>query len=112
MGNNSESDKDIHSDNSKENYHDSDGKFLKFLYVCVFYLIYSVSDIVLLCIGILQTLLNVFTGEPSATLTAFGESLGEYVRQISVYVSYGNISKPFPFSDWPEPSSSSSDTPL
>jgi len=100
---------DNQDDTERNSYQDSDGKLLKILYICIFYLIYSVSHIALLCIAILQTLLNVFAGEPSTTLKTFGASLGEYVKQISVYVSYGNTAKPFPFSDWPEITGASED---
>lgn len=72
------------------------------LYLIIFYLIYSVSEIALLVIALVQFLLSVFSGEPSATLKGFGASLGIYVKQIAEYLSYASDQKPYPFSDWPE----------
>lgn len=82
---------------------DSEGRIIRVLYVVLFYLIYSISDIALLFIAVVQSVLSLFTGEPSRTLSEFGGSLGNYVKQISQYVSFNSNEKPFPFSDWPAP---------
>jgi hypothetical protein len=76
---------------------------LKILYLVLFYLIYSLTDIALMVIAIVQTLLNLFSGGPSKSLQDAGKSLGLYVKQLSEYLSYASEHKPFPFSDWPEP---------
>lgn len=75
---------------------------LKVLYLFLFYLIYGLTDVVLMVITIIQTLLNLFTGEPSESLQSAGRSLGVYVKQISEYLSYASEQKPYPFSDWPQ----------
>lgn len=82
---------------------ESEGKFIRLAYVVLFYLIYSISDVVLLVIAVLQSVLNIFTNEPSRTLTDFGSSLSTYLKQIAEYLSYSSEFKPFPFNDWPEP---------
>ncbi len=74
---------------------------LRILYMVLFYLIYSVSEIALLVIAVIQALLNLFSGEPSSTLRDFGQALGVYVKQIAEYLSYASDYKPFPFADWP-----------
>lgn len=80
-----------------------DHALLKVLYVVLFYVIYGVTDILLVLIALVQTVLNLFSGGPSDTLQRFGASLGVYVKQIAEYVSYASDHKPFPFDDWPEP---------
>lgn len=74
---------------------------IKLLYLILFYLIYSITDLVLLLVVLTQTLLNMFSGEPSGSIQIFGKSLGVYLQQISEYLSYASDEKPFPFSDWP-----------
>jgi len=75
---------------------------IKVLYLILFYMIYSLTDLALIVITVVQTFLRLFTGEPSESLKDAGRSLGTYVKQISEYLSYASESKPFPFSDWPQ----------
>lgn len=75
---------------------------IKIIYLILFCLIYGLTDIVLITIAFVQTLLNLFTGEPSESLKEFGKSLGIYLKQISEFLSYASEEKPFPFSDWPQ----------
>lgn len=75
---------------------------IKILYIILFYLIYRITDLVLLVVLLIQTGLNIFSGEPSDSIKAFGKSLGIYLQQISEFLSYASEDKPFPFSDWPE----------
>ena len=80
-----------------------DHAILRVLYVIIFYLIYGLTDIVLLFITLVQTVLNLFGSGPSQSLRLFGSSMGQYVDQITQYLSYASEEKPFPFSDWPAP---------
>ena len=82
---------------------------IKILYLILFYLIYRITDIVLLLVLLVQTILNIFSGGPSESIKEFGKSLGIYLQQISEFLSYASEEKPFPFSDWPERVSSNSD---
>ena len=75
---------------------------IRILYLILFYLIYRVTDLVLLLVMLVQTILNIFSGEPSASIKLFGKSLGVYLLQISEFLSYASDEKPFPFSDWPQ----------
>jgi hypothetical protein len=75
---------------------------IKILYLILFCIIYGLTDIVLFTIVFVQTLLNLFTGEPSESLKDFGKSLGIYLKQISEFLSYASEEKPYPFSDWPQ----------
>ena len=75
---------------------------LKILYLILFYLIYRITDLVLLLVLLIQTILNLFSGEPSQSIKEFGKSLGVYLQQISEFLSYASEEKPYPFSDWPD----------
>ena len=85
-----------------------EGKLIRLVYITFFYLLYSMTDIVLLVITLVQSVLNIFASQPSQTLTAFGANLGLYVNQIANYLSYQSNEKPFPFSEWPNIEDSSS----
>lgn len=76
---------------------------LKIAYLFLFYCIYGITDVVLLVITLIQTLLNIFSNGPSQALMRMGISLGLYVRQITEYLAYASEEKPFPFADWPDP---------
>ena len=75
---------------------------IKILYLILFYLIYRITDLVLLVVMLIQTGLSIFSGEPSDSIKGFGKSLGVYLQQISEFLSYASEEKPFPFSDWPD----------
>lgn len=83
-----------------------DHAILRVLYVIAFYIVYGLSELLVLCLAIAQTLLSLIGSGPSDTLVRFGGSLGIYVKQIVEYVSYASERKPFPFEDWPEPGQS------
>ena len=85
-----------------------EGKLIRLVYVTFFYLLYSMTDIVLLLLTLVQSVLNIFASQPSQTLRVFGASLGLYVNQIANYLSYQSNEKPFPFSEWPNIEDSSS----
>jgi len=91
------------STESTETRESSENKLLRLLYIVLFYVIYSMTDVIFALITIVQSVLNLFAGGPSETLREFGSSLAVYVRQIGDYLSYTRDLKPFPFSDWPEP---------
>lgn len=75
---------------------------LKLLYLILFYVIYRFTHFLLLLIAIVQTVLSLFSGEPSQSIRQFGKNLGVYLQQISEFLSYASEEKPYPFSDWPQ----------
>lgn len=85
---------------------------IRILYAILFYLIYRITDLILLVVMLVQMGLSIFSGEPSASIKAFGKSLGVYLQQISEFLSYASEEKPFPFSDWPESDLNKSETSL
>lgn len=49
----------------------------------------------------IQFVLALVSDVPNARLCAFGQSLGQYLRQIADFESFATEEAPFPFSDWP-----------
>ena len=81
---------------------DNDPILLTALYMVLFYFIFSVSEIVLIFLGIVQLVVSLLAGEPNPKLQRFGAQFGEYVASIARYISMKSSIKPYPFSDWPE----------
>ncbi|MDX1451529.1 MAG: DUF4389 domain-containing protein [Oleiphilaceae bacterium] len=93
------------SNNDIEIGQEADGKVIRLLYIVLFYVIYGLSEVLLALITIVQSVMNLFSDGPSRTLIEFGQSLALYVSQIVSYLSYASEQKPFPFDDWPSPTS-------
>lgn len=64
-------------------------------------MLYSVAGTLLLVVAVLQFLCALLGDGPNSRLTAFGRSLGLYIRQIAEFQTFNSDEKPFPFSDWP-----------
>lgn len=76
--------------------------WLRGLYIVIFAVIYSITDILLTAVVVFQFLATLFTGETNARLRAFGLSLAAYIYQIIAFMTFNSDEKPFPFSPWPE----------
>ena len=73
------------------------------LYMIAFAIAYSIAELVVLLVVVMQFLTILFTGRASEPLLQFGSSLADYVRQILHFVLYNSEQMPFPFADWPQP---------
>ena len=71
------------------------------LFMILFFVLYSIAELVVYGVAIVQLGFAIFTGEPQPRLTQFGAQLGTYVYQIMQYWTYNSEQKPFPFADWP-----------
>lgn len=74
---------------------------MRILYVILFYVIFSFTDILLALIALVQSVAVLLGNEPLPSLQKFGASLGVYLKQISEFLSFSSDEKPYPFSDWP-----------
>ncbi|HEC83856.1 MAG: hypothetical protein DRR08_12925 [Candidatus Parabeggiatoa sp. nov. 2] len=74
--------------------------FFILLYAFVCYVaIWIVGALALFQFGIV-----LLSGKPNERLLYFGHSLGIFIYQILLYITYSSDEKPFPFSNWPNPS--------
>lgn len=85
------------SDNIK-----SEKQWLRGLFMLLFLIVYEIAEIILIAVTIGQFLFAIVTGKNNANLTQFGDSLGQFVRQIVAYLTYNQEEKPFPFAEWPK----------
>ena len=70
------------------------------LYMLIFSLIYSITEVVIIGVVVLQFGFALFTGTPNNSLTHFGQQLSNYVFQIFRFQTFNSEYKPFPFDDW------------
>lgn len=52
-------------------------------------------------VALIQFAMTLLTDAPNARLTAFGRSLGNYLRLIVNFLTFATEEIPFPFADWP-----------
>ena len=72
------------------------------LYMLIFALVYSIAEIVIAGVVVLQFGFALFSGQTNETLTHFGQQLSAYVYQIFRFQTFNSEYKPFPFDDWNE----------
>ncbi|MGV6818496.1 MAG: DUF4389 domain-containing protein [Thiotrichales bacterium] len=74
----------------------------RILYMLLFAFIYSIAEIVVTAVVVLQILFRLFTGQPNDRLLAFGRQVSDYIYQILMFLTFNAEEKPFPFSNWPD----------
>jgi len=75
--------------------------WLRGVFMLLFVLIYSVTEVIVLVVVLLQFLFVLFTGHQNTRLKDFGEGLSVFVYQIMSYWTYNSEERPFPFARWP-----------
>jgi hypothetical protein len=72
------------------------------LFMILFGIIYSVAEVVLVAVVVIQFLFVLFTSEKNARLLGFGKELSTFIYQVFLYQTFNTEEKPFPFADWPK----------
>lgn len=80
----------------------SESFWLRSIFMVLFFIVYRITDILVLLVAISQWIYTLLTGEANASLTRFAGGLSAYVAQIIQYLTYRTEEKPFPFHDWPQ----------
>ena len=76
--------------------------WMRGLYIVMFTVIFSITEVLLAAVVVFQFLATVFTGETNARLRAFGLSLAAFIYQIVTFMTFNSDERPFPFGPWPE----------
>ena len=74
---------------------------IRLLFVILFAAIYSVAELVVAAIVLIQFGFMFITGAANDKLLAFSTSLNRFIFQILQFVTFKSDDKPFPFEDWP-----------
>jgi len=79
-----------------------DPVWLRVIYCFLFYLVFWLSEFVLIGLAVVQLCHVVVAGEPQKDLRLFGSKMALFIRQLIDYLVWSSDEKPFPFSDWPD----------
>lgn len=71
------------------------------LFMILFGIIYSVAEVVIVAVVVIQFFIVLFSGETNGRLLRFGKELSQFIYQVFLYLTYNVEEKPFPFADWP-----------
>jgi len=72
------------------------------IFMLMFTLFYSVAEVVLFAVVLIQFLLKLFTGKSNTRLLKLGQSLATYIYQIIQYLTFNSDYQPYPFGAWPK----------
>ncbi|MDF1526825.1 MAG: DUF4389 domain-containing protein [bacterium] len=75
--------------------------WLRGMFMILFAIIYSVTEVIVFVVILLQFFFVVFTGRQNIRLKEFGEGLSIFIYQIMSYWTYNSEERPFPFAKWP-----------
>ncbi len=75
--------------------------WIRGLYMLLFAFIYSVADLVVVTLVVIQFLMRLLTGDTNDRLLAFARGLSRYIYQILLFLTFNTEEKPFPFAEWP-----------
>ncbi len=83
--------------------HVREGKtWMRALYMLLFAIIYSVAEVVIGFVVLLQFLTLLFTGASNERLLKLGQSLSTYVYQIMLFLTFNTETHPYPYGAWPK----------
>ena len=71
--------------------------WMRGVYMLLFAVIYSVAEVVLTAVAIVQFIFLLVARGPNERLVAFGGDLGVYFYQIIQFLTFNTEQKPFPF---------------
>lgn len=78
----------------------STGVWLRAIHMVLMAIAWSIVEIVLAAVVLLQFALRLVTGEANGNLVAFGRQLAAYAYNIFLFLTFNTEDKPFPFADW------------
>ncbi|HCE09059.1 MAG TPA: DUF4389 domain-containing protein [Oxalobacteraceae bacterium] len=71
------------------------------LFMVLMAFVFQLCGTLLFIVAILQLAISLVSDGPNQRLRSFGRSLGHYLQQIALFLTFGSEDIPFPFNDWP-----------
>jgi len=78
--------------------------WMRIVYMVLFGFVYSIAEVVMIAIAVVQVLFKLFTGEVNQNLLSFGKQVVKYIYNIMQFLTFITEEKPFPFSTWQDSS--------
>ncbi len=72
----------------------------RILYMLLFAIAYSVAEMVVFAIVVVQAAFVLFSGRANEQLLDFGAQLSRYIYEVLRYLTFNTDRQPFPFSAW------------
>ena len=72
----------------------------RIIYLILFAIAFNVAEFIIAAITIVQFFTTLFTGSPNERLAEMGGSLGDYIGEVTSFLTYKTEHMPFPVSDW------------
>jgi hypothetical protein len=76
--------------------------WVRFLYMLAFMIAYSIAEIVLGIVVLLQFVIVLITGSANENLLRLGNNLSAFVYQVFRFLTFNTEEHAFPFADWPD----------
>ena len=76
--------------------------WMRAVYMLIFLVAYSVAEVVLGIVVIIQFLMVLFTGTANVNLLRLGNNLSTYIAEVLRFMSFNTEAQGFPFADWPD----------
>ena len=73
----------------------------RLVYTLLFVIAFNVAEIILWATTAVQFLFKLFTGGANEYLRGFGQSLGTFIYEVILFLTFQSEHKPFPFAPWP-----------
>ena len=77
-----------------------ENKWVRFAYMLLFLFFYSLAEILVGAIVLVQFIFVVIKNSPNEPLKVFGAELALYIKEIIGYVTYNHNRKVYPFQAW------------
>ncbi|CAA6807146.1 MAG: Possible lipase [uncultured Thiotrichaceae bacterium] len=78
--------------------------WMRIVYMVLFGFVYSIAEVVMIAIAVVQVLFKLSTGEVNQNLLALGKQVVKYIYNIMQFLTFSTDEKPFPFSTWQDSS--------
>lgn len=75
--------------------------WLRLPFMLLFFVVWRLTELVLIVTIVVQMLVRLFKGEPQLQLLKLGSQLTQFSYQMFRYLTFNTEAKPFPFADWP-----------
>ena len=75
--------------------------WVRLIYMLILAVAWTVAEVVLVAVVVMQFLTKLFTGKPIENLVSFGRSLAEYMAEIIRFQTFVTEDLAFPFTSWP-----------
>ncbi|MCK5166080.1 MAG: DUF4389 domain-containing protein [Rhodospirillaceae bacterium] len=86
-------------DNTKKHIGDTK-TWSRIIYIILFAIAFNVAEFIIAAITVVQFFTVLFTGRRNDRLAEMGGNIGEYISEVTAFLTYNSDHMPFPVSDW------------